>query len=239
MIKKTIVFALLIHGLVATAQVGINCQYFPAIQFGSVKVKTDNAALGTYKYGAGLPLMMIDRVGSKWYWNMDMNALYYGATQTNKAADGKIKVAKTEGGYCAGRVGRMFGKGDQFRFGINANVGYSTSNLDSSKRTFDPRGYMNLGGGILAYKKIGKIRVVAKFGYEKYSAKYITKGKGHGTYIETTFAYMVYQKYGISLSPCIYSKKFEYTSKLTTASALPTNAKVSSMVFRIGLTKFL
>jgi hypothetical protein len=168
-----------------------------------------------------------------------MNALYYGATQTNKAADGQIKIAKTEGGYFAGRMGRMFGKGDMFRFGVNLNVGYSTSNLDSAKKTFDPRGYVNFGGGILAYKKINKkIRVSAKFGYEKYSAKsFITKG--HGTYIETTLAYMIYQKFGVSLSPCIYSKSFEYTPKVNGVVYTATNAKVSSTVFRLGITKFL
>jgi hypothetical protein len=241
MIKKLLLFALIIQGLCATAQVGINCQYIPAIQFGSVKVKTDNPVLGTYKYGAALPLMMLDRIGSKWYTNLDMNALYYGATQTNKAADGQIKIAKTEGGYFAGRFGRMFGKKETFRFGINANVGYSTSNLDSAKRTFDPRGYINFGGGLLVYKKINKkIRVAAKFGYEKYSAKgFITKGSG--TYIETTVAYMVYQKYGLSIMPCIYSKNFQYTPKVADnpLANIPTVAKVSSVVFRIGLTKFL
>jgi len=239
MIKKLLLLALVIQGLCANAQVGINCQYIPAIQFGSVKVKTDNPALGTYKYGAGLPLMMLDRIGSKWYWNLDMNALYYGATQTNKAADGRIKIAKTEGGYFAGRVGKMFGKGEQFRFGINLNAGFSTSNLDSAKRTFEPRGYLNFGGGILVYKKFGKMRVAAKFGYEKYSAKYIVKGSGSGTYLETTFAYMIYQKYGLSLMPCIYSKKFDYTPKINGTGSAVTNAKVSSLVFRIGLTKFL
>lgn len=240
MIKKTIVLALLLHGLLANAQVGINCQYIPAIQFGSVKVKVTDPKIGTYKYGAGLPLMMLDRIGAKWYWNMDMNALYYGATQTNKAADGKIKIAKTEGGYFAGRMGRMFGKGDQTRFGLSLNLGYSTSNLDSAKKTFDPRGYLNFGGGLLFYKKFGKLRFVGKFGYEKYSAKFITKGKGSGTYIETTFAYMIYQKFGISLMPCIYSKKFNYTPKLASGTSVAaTDAKVSSMVFRLGITKFL
>jgi hypothetical protein len=237
MIRKVLVFALLLQGFIATAQVGINCQYIPAIQFGSVKIKTDNPALGTMKFGAGLPLMMLDRVGSKNYWHMDMNALYYGATQTNKAADGKIKIAKTEGGYFAGRFGRLFGKGDEFRFGVNANLGYMASNLDSAKKTFDPKGYLNFGGGLLMYKKIGaKLRFVGKFGYEKYSAKsYITKGSG--IYIETTFAYMIYQKYGLSLMPCYYSKKFVYTP--TNHGGLLTNGKVTSMVFRLGITKFL
>lgn len=240
MIKKTIALALMVYGLTANAQVGINCQYMPAIQFGSVKVKVTDPKLGTYKYGAGLPLMMLDRIGAKWYWNMDMNALYYGATQANKAADNQIKIAKTEGGYFSSRVGRMFGKGDQNRFGACFSLGYSTSNLDSAKKTFEPRGYMNYGLGILYYQKMGKLRFVGKVGYEKYSAKFITKGKGSGIYIETTFAYMIYQKFGISLMPCIYSKKFNYTPELASGvSVAATDAKVSSTVFRLGITKFL
>lgn len=230
----------MVYGLTANAQVGINCQYMPAIQFGSVKIKSENNPAYNYKYGAGLPLMMLDRVGAKWYWNMDMNALYYGATQANKAADGQIKIAKTEGGYFASRVGRMFGKGDQSRFGACLNIGYSASNLDSAKKTFEPKGYLNYGLGILYYQKVGKkIRFVGKIGYDVYSAKsYITKA--HGTYFETTFAYMIYQKFGISLMPCYYSKSFTYKPSL---HPLPNNedtkAKVKSLVFRIGITKFL
>ena len=170
-----------------------------------------------------------------------MNALYYGATQANKAADGQIKIAHTEGGYFAGRLGRMFGKKETFRFGINLNCGYSTSNLDSAKKTFDPRGYLNFGGGLLVYKKIGKMRVVAKFGYDIYNAKSFI-ANGHGTYLETTFAYMIYQKYGLSIMPAYYSKKFNYTPKTVNtplANVANTNAHVTSLVFRIGLTKFL
>jgi len=236
--KKLLVFALALSGLCATAQVGINCQYFPGIQLGSVKVKFEgNPGLGDkYKYAAGLPLMMIDRVGAKWYFNIDMNALYYGATQTNKANADKIKIAKTEGGYCATRVGYMFGKGDLRRFGFNINIGAMTSNLDSSRRVFEPRAYTNFGGGLIYYQKIGsKIRVVAKLGYEKYIAKsWMTSGKG--TYFEGTVGYALFQKFGVSVMPCLYSKKFDYTSKY---NGVATHAKVSSFVLRMGLTKYL
>ncbi len=231
--KKLLAFALALSGLCATAQVGINCQYFPGIQLGSVKVKnTIGGVESKYRFAAGLPLMMIDRVGAKWYFNIDMNALYYGATQTNKANADKIKIAKSEGGFFAGRVGYLFGKGDLRRFGINLNVGYMTSNLDSTKQVFDTKKYVNLGGGLIYYQKIGgKIRVVAKLGYEIYSAKkFLTSGKG--TYFEGTIGYSLFQKFGVSVMPCFYSKKFEYLNATD-------KAKVSSFVLRMGLTKYL
>ncbi len=110
---------------------GLNCQYFPGLQFGSVKVSTNNPKIGNYSYGAGLPVLMIDRI-AKWYFNIDMNATYYGATTTNKANDNQIKISKAEGGFFSGRIGYMFGKNyDKPRIGINFNLGFSTSNLDS------------------------------------------------------------------------------------------------------------
>lgn len=241
--KKQIITLLLAAGsLAATAQVGLNCQYLPGVQFGSVKVKTNNALLGEYKYGAALPLMMLDRVGNKWYWNMDMNALYYGATQGNKANSGKIKIAKTEGGYFSMRAGRVFGKGEVSRVGFSVNFGWSASNLDSSIKVMDPKGYTNMGLGAVYYHKFGKIRFVGRLGYEKLaSKKYITKGSG--LYLETTFAYKIYQKFGLSLSPCWYSKKFTYepdgAGAGNTFPAGATEAKVKSIVFRFGITKFL
>lgn len=233
--KHLITLSLLVSVFITKAQVGMNCQYVPGIQFGAVKVKTNNAALGEkYSYGAGLPLMMIDRLTNHWYTNLDMNALYYAVTQTNKAQDNKIKIAKTEGGYCAGRLGYAWGKGDQMRVGFSGNIGLSTSNLDSSKRALDPRGYTNFGGGLLLYKKLGKIRFIGKVGYEKFTnKKFITKASGF--YVETTIGYSFYQKYGISIMPCYYSKKFVYNTK---ANATATEAKVTSFVLRLGLTKF-
>ncbi len=89
----------LLSGIETKAQkYGLNCQYFPGLQFGSVKVSTDNPKIGNYSYGAGLPLLMIDRI-AKWYFNIDMNATYYGATTTNKANDNQIKISKAEGGF--------------------------------------------------------------------------------------------------------------------------------------------
>jgi hypothetical protein len=233
--KKTITaFSILISGLFCHAQVGFNCQYFPGLQVGFVSVKTDNAALGNYKYGAGLPILMIDRVTNHWYTNVDLSALYYGATQTNRANDNKIKISKAEGAFCSGRLGYMFGKGDQFRMGPNINIGASTSNLDSLKKTFSQRSYTNIGLGVIAYKKFGKFRVVGKVGYERYSSKkFITAG--HGTYLEVTIARSFFQKYGLSIMPCFYSKKFDYTP---IGNANLTHAKIKSMVLRFGLTKF-
>lgn len=239
MIKKVLLLTMLALSTASFAQVGINCQYIPGLQFGSVKIKTNNTALGDYKYGAGMPLMMIDRFGAKWYWNLDMNALYYAATSMNKAADNQIKIAKTEGGMLAGRMGRLFGKGDQQRIGVCINWGWTASNLDSNKKTMDVPSYMNLGAGLLYYKKFGsKMRITMKLGYEGYSAKkYIEKASG--IFFESTVAYMVFQKYGFSISPCYYSKKFNYTPSISGVALPATEAKLSSLVFRIGLTKFL
>jgi len=239
--KKLIALALILAGFCIQAQVGMNCQYVPGLQLGRIKVKTDNAFLGTYKYGAGLPLMMIDRMTNHWYTNMDLNGLYYAVTQTNRANSDKIDIAKTEGGLFAGRLGYLWGKGDQFRIGGSFNLGYSASNLDSSKRALDVRGYTNLGAGLVVYKKLGKMRVMAKLGYEKLSSKsYITKGSH--IYLETTVAYMIYQKYGISVMPTWSSKKFAYTPKYNGAQAdvanVATNAKVTMMTLRFGLTRF-
>lgn len=235
--KGIIVVLMAISGYVAKAQVGINCQYVPGLQVGVVKVKTNNAALGNYKYSAGMPLMMMDRLGNHWYTNLDFNATYYAATQTNKANSDKIAIAKTEGGYAAGRLGYLFGKGDQSRFGFSFNLGYSASNLDSTKKVFEPKGYVNLGGGLVYYQKFGKFRFVGKVGYEKFSSKsYIDKA--HGFYVETTLGYMIYQKYGVSIMPCFYSKSFDYKLTKGSLSAVPTEAKLTSFVVRFGLTKF-
>lgn len=240
--KKTIfVFCLLLPGLFANAQtVGMNCQYFPGVQAGFVSVKaTNNAQFSKYRFGAAVPLLMIDRITSRWYVNLDFNALYYGATQTNKANDDRIKISKAEGGFCAGRLGYMFGDGDNFRFGINGNLGLMTSNLDSINRPLKQRSYLNYGLGVLAYKKFGKFRAVGKVGYELYRKKdFITKGRGF--YLEGTIGYSFYQKYGLSIMPCFYSKKFDYIPLAEKAAGTMTEAqgKVRSFVLRLGLTKF-
>lgn len=237
--KKTsiILTVLLITKLLQAQDVGMSCQYFPGLQLGSVSVKaTGNPQFSKYRYGAGLPLLMIDRITSRWYTNLDFSALYYGATQTNKANDERLKISKAEGAMCAGRLGYMFGEGDQFRFGINGNLGLSTSNLDSTNRPLKQRSYFNYGIGVLAYKKFGKFRAVGKVGYELYAKKdYITKGRGF--YFEGTIGYSFYQKYGLSVMPCFYSRKMEYLPEGTTSN-VPATAKVRSFVLRFGLTKF-
>jgi hypothetical protein len=237
--KKTIItLSLLLAVTLSRAQkVGMNCQYFPALQVGFVNVKTtDNPKFSKYRYGAGLPILMIDRVTSRWYTNIDLSALYYGATQTNKANDNRIKISKAEGAICSGRLGYLFGDGDQFRFGFNGNLGISTSNLDSTLRPLKQRSYYNYGLGLIAYKKFGKFRVVGKVGYELYAKKgYVIKG--HGTYFEGTIGYSFYQKYGLSIMPCFYSKKMDYIPDGGNANS-PAKAKVKSFVIRLGLTKF-
>lgn len=241
MIKKTSLLAgmVLFMSSLQAQDVGMNCQYFPGVQVGFVTVKATNNPLFTkYKYGAALPLLMIDRITSHWYFNLDLNALYYGATQTNKANDDRIKISKAEGGYCAGRVGYMFGKGDNFRFGINGNLGAQTSNLDSLNRPLKQRSYLNYGLGVLAYKKFGKLRFAGKVGFELYRKKdYVLNG--HGIYIEGTIGYSLFQKYGISIMPCYYSKKFGYLPLAAGGNLnAEASAKVKSMVLRLGLTRF-
>lgn len=235
--KRTIIIVcmLMASTLIRAQGVGLNCQYFPGVQLGFVSVKsTGNPQYGKYRFGAGVPLLMIDRITDRWYTHIDMNALYYSATQTNKANDDRVKISKAEGGLFAGRVGYMFGEGDNFRFGINGNVGYMTSNLDSLKRPFKQRGYFNYGLGVLAYKKFGKFRVVGKVGYELYRKKdFLTKSRG--VYFEGTIAYSFYQKYGLSVMPCFYSKGFNY---MPVGGGPEAKAKVRSFVLRVGLTKF-
>lgn len=240
--KKTLItLSLLITYTLSQAQgVGMNCQYFPGVQFGFVSVKaTGNTQFSKYRFAAGLPILLIDRVTNHWYTNIDFSALYYGATQTNKANDDRLKISKAEGAMCSGRLGYLFGDGDQFRFGFNGNIGLSTSNLDSLNRPLKQRGYYNYGLGVLAYKKFGKFRVVGKVGYELYAKKsFITKGRGF--YFEGTIGYSFYQKYGISIMPCYYSKNLTYIPKPEGSSGTlaESKAKVKSFVLRVGLTKF-
>lgn len=213
---------------------GMNCQYFPGIQIGSVNVSTNNPKLGNYSYSAGLPVLMIDRI-RKWYFNVSMNATYYAATQTNKANDNKVPISKAEGGYFSGRIGYMFGKNpDKLKVGINFNLGWETSNLDSIKQPFKQRSYTGLGGGIIFYKGFKKLGVSAKFGYEKYANKKFID-EANGIYFESVIGYNLYQKYGLSVMPCFYSKNFTYK---TLKDGTLTSAKVTSFVIRFGVTKF-
>lgn len=241
--RKT--FILLITAIscrVALAQgVGMSCQYFPGVQVGFVSVKkTATGAKETF--GAGLPILLIDRIGNHWYSNMDFSALYYAATATNKANDDQIKISKAEGAVYAGRLGYLFGKGDQFRMGPNVNLGFMTSNLDASKRPMDhifgdnKRTYYNFGLGVVAYKKFGKFRAAAKLGLEFYSRKNFLAKRGNGFYFEGTLGYSFYQKYGVSVMPCFYSKKLTYITP--TSGAAGEEAKVKSMALKVGLSRF-
>ena len=238
--KKTfITLSLLLALTLSRAQEpGLSCQYFPGLQLGFVSVKaTGNSQFSKYKYGAPVPLLLVDKLANHWYTNIDLSAFYYAATQTNKANDNRLKISKAEGGLFAGRLGYAFGESDHFRFGFFGSGGISTSNLDSIRMPadqFKKRYYYNYGGGLIALKKFGKFRVMGKIGYELYKMKnYITKG--HGLYFEGTIGYSFYQKYGLSVMPCIYSKKMDY---LPLSGTAPANAKVKSFVLRIGLTRF-
>lgn len=241
--KKTIItLSLLLAVTLSQAQdPGMSCQYFPGAQVGFVSVKaTGNNKFTKYKYGAPLPLLMIDKLANHWYTNLDFSAFYYAATQTNKANDNRLKINKAEGGLAAGRLGYAFGSGEKFRMGFYGALGYSTSNLDSlrtTKNQFQDRSYFNYGGGIIALRKFGKFRVMGKIGYELYKRKSFVN-KGHGMYFEGTIGYSFYQKYGLSVMPCFYSKKMDYVPLGMDANSPVANAKVKSFVLRIGLTKF-
>ena len=235
--KKISIISLLIIATLSKAQTGgMSCQYFPALQVGVVKVKNENAPKGSYSFGAALPVLLFDRIKGHWYTNIDLSALYYGATQTNKANDDRIKISKAEGSLISGRLGWMFGKKPDFKFGINGNLGLQTSNLDSLKKSFSQRNYINYGLGLLVYKKIGKLHASAKFGYEIYAKKnFITKGRGF--YLESTIGYSIYQKYGLSVSPCFYSKGLTY-APLDGSINSPAHARVTAFFLRFGLTRF-
>lgn len=238
--KSLIIMVLSILSWNAHSQIGFNCQYVPGVQFGFTSVKTDG--WGKYKYGAGLATMMIDRMTSKWYSNLDMNSLYYSLTQINR---GKYaKIAKNEGGLFAGRLGRVFGKSDDTRFGFYFGLGMSQSNIDSvAKVTFESGGvksFWNYGLGLLAYKKIGRLHAMAKVGYDIWSWKK-TNLKGGQIILEGTVGYKLYQKYGISVMPCFYIKSFTFDSRKTTGTSTnstPDKGKSSTFVLRLGLTKF-
>jgi hypothetical protein len=240
--KKTIItLSLLLIALIGSAQkMGMSCQYFPALQTGLVSVKTTgNNQFSKYRYSAPVPLMLIDKLADHWYTNLDFSSFYYSATQTNKANDDRIKISKAEGALCSGRIGYGFGDGEKFRIGPYGSIGLSTSNLDSINRPFKQRSYYNLGLGVVGLRKFGKFRVMGKIGYDIYKRKsYVNKG--HGLYFEGTIGYSFYQKYGISVMPCFYSKKMEYMPKPMNGelATTPATAKVKSFVLRIGLTKF-
>lgn len=237
--KPIITLCLLLAVALARGQgVGMSCQYFPGVQVGFVGVKFDNhPKLDKYRFGAGLPILLIDRISNHWYTNIDLSALYYGATQTNKANDNRIKISKAEGAIVAGRAGYLFGDGDNQRIGFSLNLGYGKSNLDSAK-LIEPfkRGYINYGLGLVAYKKFGKLRFAGKLGYEMYRKKnFVTKGGGF--YVEGTVGYSIYQKYGLSIMPCFYSKKLTFVPEGLAIDQAATG-KVRSFVLRIGLTRF-
>jgi len=241
--KKLLTLLLALLGFGVYSQVGFNCQYVPGVQFGFVNIKSNNSKIGNHKQAAGMAIFMIDRFKTKWYTNLEMNGLYYGVTQYNKSHRSKAdstKVAKTEGGMFAGRIGYGFGKSEDFRVGPNLNIGYSMSNLQAASKSFEVAKYWNFGGGIFVYKKInGKIRTMAKIGFEKYYNKktdnFVGAITGKGFYLEGTVSYNFYQKYGVAVMPAFYSKKFSYTYN---GEATPTETKVKSFVLRIGFTKF-
>lgn len=228
---KLIILTLLLMSTAGMAQVGFNCQYVPGIQLGRVKVKSDH--YGVYKYSAGLPTMMIDRLKGKWYSHMDLTSLYYMLTQINKAK--YLKIAKNEGGVASFRFGYAFGKGESFRAGPLLSAGFSQSNLDSIRNVYDANGYYNFGGGVMVYNKInGKISVMGKLGYEKMKGSKQKDLEGSNKYLELTVAYKIYQKFGVSVMPSWNSRNYSFTNR----EGVLDNGKLKMTSLRIGLTKF-
>jgi hypothetical protein len=239
--KLLLSLAVLISGGTMKAQVGMNSQYIPGGQIGFVSVSgTGHPNFDKISFGAGLPLLMFDRLGNHWYSNLDLSALYYGATQTNKANDNRIAISKAEGAICNGRLGYTGGDGDQYRIGGYLGFGWSTSNLDSIVKPFDYKSYLNWSIGVIGYKKFGKLRTIAKLAYEIYTAKnYISRGSGF--YFEGTVGYSFYQKYGISVMPCFYHKGFTYwgTDRNDQGNVVANvEASVNSFVLKFGLCRF-
>jgi hypothetical protein len=240
--KHTLIaLAVLLSGTMLKGQVGMNCQYFPGGQVGFVSVKSPNSLkFSKVSHAAAFPILMIDRMTSHWYTNLDMSAFYYAVTSFNKSNDNRVAISKAEGSIATGRLGYVGGDGDQFRIGGYLAFGMSTTNLDSLKKPFDYHWYTSWGVGLLAYQKFGKFRAMGKLGYEIYTRKnYISRGSGF--YFEGTLGYSFYQKYGISVMPCFYHKGFNYFTTVTDASSstvLLADASMNSFVLKFGLTKF-
>jgi hypothetical protein len=231
--------AVLWSGVSLTAQVGMSSQYLPGGQVGGVWISTTgHPNMDKVSFGAGLPLLMLDRLGNHWYTNVDLSALYYGATQSNKANDNQIPIAKSEGPLCNFRLGYTGGDGEEYRIGGYLGFGWNTSNLDSIVIPFDSKYYLNWSLGAIGYYKFGKFRTMAKLAYEIYTRKdYISRGSGF--YLETSLGYTFYQKYGISVMPCFYHKGFTYFATGRDGNVYPNvEASVNSLVLKFGLCRF-
>jgi hypothetical protein len=76
---------------------------------------------------------------------------------------------------------------------------------------------------------------MAKLGYEKMKGKKDLVS-GRLIFMEATVAYELYQKFGISVQPAFYGRKFDFTQKSNPVAY--TGTKASQFVLKIGITKF-
>lgn len=246
--KQIITLTLILASLWATAQkVGFNCQYIPGLQLGIVKVSSKDLPKNNYSYRVGMPTMMIDRVTNKWYVNMDLSSIFYILSANNKsrAKDADETLARTDGGLCSFRLGRMFGEKKKLggtnamRVGFSVNMGYNQTNIDSIRlnnvgKTY---AYGSYGLGLVVYKQLDGIYTMGKIGYDAIGQKDV---KGKNIYIETTFGIKMYQKFGLSVMPCMYFRTFNNFTSTDSGSSTATNSTIKSKLFTIkfGLTKF-
>lgn len=230
---------LLLAGCMKVSAQGFASQFVPGLQVGSNKIKYEGGT--KYKFGASLPVMELDRIGPKWYFNIGLTDGYYRLTSLNKQkkmARDSSKYAKNNGQLIGGRVGYVFGKGEFQRIGFSVNGSWSAVNAAMS---YDPDRvvtYTTLGLGAIYYRKIGKsLNVMLKAGFEKMKGKEFAVN-GRLLYMETTIAYEFFQKFGVSVQPALYGRKFDFTDKDHGGATLA-GTKASQFVIKVGITKFL
>jgi hypothetical protein len=185
---------------------GFASQFVPGLQLGGTSGKH---ADGTkFKYGAGLAIMELDALKNKFYINVNASDFYYRVTTLNRRAKmlrDSSKLAKNNGQMFGMRLGYTFGKEAATRYGFFVGGSYSDINATQS---YD---YGAFGGGLMFYKKLGKkLHAMAKVGYEVMKGKKYTV-KGRTMLFEATVAYEFYQKFGISVQPAFYGRKFDFT----------------------------
>ncbi|HBX53475.1 MAG: hypothetical protein A2275_01875 [Bacteroidetes bacterium RIFOXYA12_FULL_35_11] len=236
--SKILISIFVLTSLWSAAQVGFNCQYAPGLQFGLSKVKSD-ITKNNYSYRVGMPVMLIDYVSDRWYWNTDMTGVFYmlSATNKSKTKEAQEDLARTDGALFGFRMGRMFGEKDNLggddalRIGFSLNAGYNQVNIDSTKlsEVSEAYSYGSYGLGLVVYKKFKEFHTMGKIGYEVIAKKPV---KGKCIYLEGTLGMKIYQKFGISVMPGMYFRSFDKFND--------TDKKVKSslLTLRFGFTKF-
>lgn len=233
--------SLFISCLFTSAQ-GFDCQFVPALQVGSTSIKYTSGALQDYKYGANLALMEYDHAGRRWYINTGLSDTYYRLTSLNrrqKMIRDSASYAKNNGQIFGMRIGRLFGKNEMRRVGFSINGSFSEVNAIKSYDINKAVTFGTFGGGFVFYQKIGKkLNVLLKGGYEVLKGKkYVVSGRQ--IYFEPVFAYEIYQRFGVCVSPSFYFKKFDFTNT-NISGALPlTGTKANQFVLKVGIAKFL